>query len=374
MLPKAEVICQIKKRFKGRKPLNIAAVKRVAPELIEAAYQQTPFWGWKQALEAADIDYAKIHTEISDYVTCRICGKEMKAIGGLHFERDHNTSAGEYLEEFPDAEVRSEAMRCFIPGSKLILPHWEPFATPEYVLDRAFAIHQHGYPINQREILLHEPTLIRNAMQYFSKWDEVLRRIGLNPTEIRRCTENGVYTKAFVRSELQRIYEETGDVSKAALIENGHSTLYQRAVRFYDNLESALKAVGINPAEHSKYSGYQQEYEQFAEKARKLIGLYGRERRDLSRQIRIEGRRFISARFKNNWSRFAKAEGIPISRLDRRAYPTRKDAMHELKRRTQLGLPIGQTVLVEEDCPLHVAVVQFWSNYTRLNKAMRRWR
>ncbi|TVP77293.1 MAG: hypothetical protein EA353_10640 [Puniceicoccaceae bacterium] len=256
---------------------------------------------------------------------------------------------------------------------KLILPHWEPFATAEYILDRAMAIHLHGHPLNQREILIHEPTLIRNAMNFFGNWDEVLRRIGLEPANIRRHCENGKYTKTFIKSELRRIFKETGDVTQIALIENGHSTLHQRTFQAYGSFSAGLKAAGIDANRFCKATRYQDDYDRFLERAKQLIGLYGRERRDLSRELRRDGQHFISSRFKNNWSRFAKENSIPISRLDRRGYPTRKDAIHELCRRRDEGLAIGQSVLVREDCPLHVAVIRFWGNYARLNRSMRRW-
>ncbi len=75
---KKEIIREIRQLHSRREPLNISAVKRNHPKLIERVYAMQPFWGWKRALEDAGLDYSKINTELLDYIDCKICGRESR--------------------------------------------------------------------------------------------------------------------------------------------------------------------------------------------------------------------------------------------------------------------------------------------------------
>ena len=62
------VIGEIQRRYEERKPLNISAVKRKCPELMDIVYSQEEYWGWKQALADAGVCYTKINVDVQDYV------------------------------------------------------------------------------------------------------------------------------------------------------------------------------------------------------------------------------------------------------------------------------------------------------------------
>jgi hypothetical protein len=67
------LISEIKALHLRREPLNILAVKRRQPKLIQAVYRITPYLGWKQALAEAGLTYKDINVEYDDKVTCAIC-------------------------------------------------------------------------------------------------------------------------------------------------------------------------------------------------------------------------------------------------------------------------------------------------------------
>lgn len=71
---RAEVLKAIRQRHANRQPLNLTAVKRDAPELVEAVYAVEPYWGWKQALSDAGLSYEKIRIEVLEAVVCELCG------------------------------------------------------------------------------------------------------------------------------------------------------------------------------------------------------------------------------------------------------------------------------------------------------------
>ncbi|MEM1221832.1 MAG: hypothetical protein AAGH40_03655 [Verrucomicrobiota bacterium] len=304
--PRRAIIEEIKALFKKRQPLNISAVKRNHPELIQAVYAQPVFWGWKNALEDAGIDYDQINTELADFVTCKICGQQMKALGGLHLEHRHNMQPSEYVTEFPQAEMRSEEQRQFKSPAKLIMPHWELLATAEYTLDRIAHFNQSGIELNQRNILLNEPTLVNNAMHFFGSWDEVLIRVGLEPSEIRHSKPNGIYSKEYIISEFRRLYAEGHDVSYSELKElHGTTTLCVRAIRVFGSYTKALKAAGIDPTLFSPYAQFEETYKRFDRRMKAALKRTPPRRDKAFKKIRREFENVIQARYKNSWQRVA---------------------------------------------------------------------
>ena len=104
------LVTRIKRLHARREPLNITAVKRRHPDLMEAVYAVKPFWGWKRALEAAGIDYGDIRVEIEPYVQCRLCGEWFRALMG-HLIKAHECDGNNYMTDYPDAPLVSEEGR-----------------------------------------------------------------------------------------------------------------------------------------------------------------------------------------------------------------------------------------------------------------------
>ncbi|HEY8670853.1 MAG TPA: hypothetical protein VIL63_08445 [Terriglobales bacterium] len=86
------IIRQIQRLDARRFPLNISAVKRSHPKLIEQVYKVRPFWGWKRALEDAGLSYSQINVELREYVDCKICGGDFGALG-VHLSLDYKWPA-----------------------------------------------------------------------------------------------------------------------------------------------------------------------------------------------------------------------------------------------------------------------------------------
>ena len=185
------IIREIQRLHARRAPLNISAVKRSHPQLIERVYAVRPFWGWKRALEDAGLDYKNIHIELLDYVDCKICGRDFGSLF-FHLSARHNIQPRDYARVYPGAELFCETTRAkfshshsgrFKRGSAL--PHWEPIWTAEYVLDRMAEAHRRNFPLNYDWMERHEKALTGHAIRHFGSWDEALRRIDLEPGRIR---------------------------------------------------------------------------------------------------------------------------------------------------------------------------------------------
>ena len=53
-------------------PLNLSAVKRHHPKLLQQVMTLKHFRGWRKALQAAGLPYHKIHTELLDHCVCAL--------------------------------------------------------------------------------------------------------------------------------------------------------------------------------------------------------------------------------------------------------------------------------------------------------------
>lgn len=191
---KKAIVREIRRLHSRREPLNITAVKRNRPKLIERVYAIRPFWGWKRALEDAGLSYDKINTELLDYVDCKICGKDF---GSLPFHLvTHNISPADYAREYPGAEMFCEEIRAKFTHSRAgrykrsALPHWEAIWTPEYVQDRMAELHRRNFPLSFKWMAGHEKALTGHAISHFGSWDEALRRVDLAPDRIRLAKPN----------------------------------------------------------------------------------------------------------------------------------------------------------------------------------------
>jgi hypothetical protein len=253
------IIREIQRLHARRAPLNIPAVKRSHPKLIERVYAVRPFWGWKRALEDAGLNYAKINVEVRDYVDCKVCGQDFGALP-YHLISQHQITPEEYRHDYPGAELLCETVRAGIVQRKLRKPprllHWEAIWTPEYVLDRMAELRRRNLPMNFKWAQHHEKALADKAIRYFGSWDEALRRIDLDPARIRlfRPTWRGKSpwrraNKAVIVAELRRRKKGGEPLSwKKILPTKSGPAFLERAKKLFGSWSAALGAVNIDPS------------------------------------------------------------------------------------------------------------------------------
>jgi hypothetical protein len=250
------LIREIRQLHASRLPLNLCAVKRSHPKLVEQVYALQPFWGWKRALQDAALDYATINVELRDYVDCKICGRDMASLS-LHLVSQHQMSTEEFRAEYPKAEIVCETMRAATIQRQLRnrprLSHWEAVWTPEYALDRMAELHRKNSPMNLGWASKHETALSRQVLGFFGSWDEALRRIGLDPAKVRlsKVTWRGWSQwrhagNAAIVAELRR-RARTGETLSCKQIPRSQwgNALLTRARRLFGTWSQALIAAGL---------------------------------------------------------------------------------------------------------------------------------
>src|ERR1035437_4268529 len=186
MLSKPQIIKAIRGIHRRQEPLNILAVKRYHPELIQAAYAVKPFWGWKTALQDAGIDYAKIKIELEETITCELCGKPWRNLA-THLILKHQVEPDEYLMDYPESALICALLRSsLLQRGKTPIRHWEPCWSREYVLDRVAEYHRQNYPMHYGKFTDTDNSLILAANRYWGGWNEALIAAGLDPRKVTK--------------------------------------------------------------------------------------------------------------------------------------------------------------------------------------------
>ena len=136
-------------------PLNIHAVQRERPDLLEQAFAGPTPRGWRRSLRDAGVDPYKIVLDYEDQVECAVCGMAF-VILVRHLKIRHGMTCEEYLQEFGrDHETTSESYRAGLTGLRPIsgIAHWERVWSPQYVIDWILRLHhEECIPVNHEHI------------------------------------------------------------------------------------------------------------------------------------------------------------------------------------------------------------------------------
>jgi len=312
-------ICErLRKYHAARKPLNIHAIKRRHPKLLETVYAIKPFWGWKNALSDAGIDYGSINVELDDWIECQICGQNYVYLS-KHLEYAHQTTPSEYQTEFPGASLMSETMLAsrFRQNShkKPLLPHWEPIWSEEYVLDRVFSYYEMGQPINARSMTQYDYALLTAARSFLGSWGAVLERIGLDPKDIHIQRPNREHNRESIIAEIQRRHLEGLPInSKTLQIED--PGLFVTMRKIFGSHRAAVTAAGICPDEIrlSPRRHNEADYHELMEAARRVATIEGDQR---GPELHAFHQQYLGTMLSycKNWTGVANAAGVPPHRL-----------------------------------------------------------
>jgi len=244
--PQRKIVEQIKHLHHHGKPLNISAVRESHPRLLLEVYSFKPFWGWRQALQAAGVDYATIKVKLPECVACRICGRELRVLDN-HIRNNHGMAVQEYKAVYRGAETSSPAFNAIVRKSaRLIIPQWEPDWTPEGVLDRIYELHRRGISLNSSDVKNAEPALLLQAVKYFRYWDTALQAIGIDPKTVRKTSARKNWTKQTVVKAVVGRYLRGGEVHRKAITEYD-ATLTAAVTRLFKGYDEMLIACGLDP-------------------------------------------------------------------------------------------------------------------------------
>jgi hypothetical protein len=243
----------IRQRFDRGRPLNLSAVKREAPELLNGLWNPLQFVGWRQMLEAAGLSYDRIRFILEPNALCPLCRFGANSLT-VHINEVHGISAQELRKTDPGVEIQSEESRAarfdYHHGrkSKTLLPHWEKAWSLPYALERVRWMYDLGMPVNYSTIADGEPGLAAYLRRLLGSWDKALEACGIVPQAVRIMSLAQTFTKSEVVSALQEQFAmdpHSLHISRCRVAQM--KALFSAVFREYTTLEDALRAAGIDP-------------------------------------------------------------------------------------------------------------------------------
>ena len=330
----------IRSRAATRLPLNLHAVKRDRPDLLEKAFAGPSPHGWRRSLIDAGVDPYKIELQYEGLVECAICGKSFGALV-RHLSCVHEMTCEEYTNEFgPDCETTSEACRAQLTGLRPIagIAHWERVWSGYYVIDWLLRLHDEGHNLNVDHVTDVGMALVAQASKNFGLWDNALRAAGLDPAKLRSHPPQQQWTRAMVIEAL-RDFVNAKHADPALKMTN---SLILAATRFFRSLSAACKTAGIdylliNP----RASFTDEEVAKVVTAIRTLEPLKGLERlAKLHAIYREKCNQRIVIRTYGSLQQLVIAEGIPVRLVAPEAYRDETDVHHDLDAMEREGIPL----------------------------------
>ena len=321
----------IRSRAATGQPLNLHAVMRERPDLLEHVFAGPTPRGWRRSLIDAGVDPYKIVHAYEDHVTCAICGFSC-AVLGTHIVQCHGTTRDEYLQEFgPDCEISSESFRAGQFGALPIagIAHWENLWSRHYVTDWVIRLHEEGHNVNYQNLVVVGKTLASAGWRLFGSWDAVLCAAGLNPDEERAIPPFMQWTHDMVFDGLREFAAVKGDNWRRRM----PNQLRMAIVRMFGTPEAASKAAGLKFEainQRAIFSG--KPVTHLVAAIRKLEHLKGRERRRKLSEIyhrNADNRRIIQGHF-GSLEQLAIQEGIDPRAVSLELYRDEVDVHHDL--------------------------------------------
>jgi phosphoglycolate phosphatase-like HAD superfamily hydrolase len=331
----------IRSRAANGQPLNLHAVMRERPDLLEQAFAGPSPLGWRRTLIQAGVDPYKIVHEYEDQVRCAICGYSSSVLG-THLKGRHGVTGEEYIEEFgTECELSSEWFRATRFGSRPIagIPHWEGLWSRYYVIDWIIRLHEEGRDLNFHSFCKVGGTLSKTGWKLFGSWDSALRAAGLNPDDERAIPPFQQWTGELI---IERLRDYAVEKRKDWRLRMSNE-LRMAIGRIFGSPEAAARAAGLRFADISNraiISGRQMR--ELVAALRKLEGLEGLTRRRKLSEIyhkNEQNRRIIQNRY-GSLQRLAEQEGINPQAVAIQTYRDKSDVHHDMDMLEQSGLPL----------------------------------
>ena len=241
--PQQRIVDRIRALHAEGQPLNISAVKRRHPKLLETVMSLKHFRGWRKAIEAAKLSYGKIHIELMDHCVCAICKEKLSTLDA-HLRFRHRMTREKYLRKFPGAELLSDVARAERTDSLRQAPHWEPVWSREYLIDYLIYKHELGENLSPWTIYRDESALHGNIKKYFGSYRAGIEAAGIDYAEVRVIDLTERWTAQKVLDRI-RALDRQEPLNSSSDIRRRDSRLYDSCHRYFGGPVPAIEAAGI---------------------------------------------------------------------------------------------------------------------------------
>ena len=386
-MTKSAIAKKILQLHRDGEALNISAVRRNHPELLDAAYSLKPFLGWKQAIELAGLKYEWIKIELEESVECQVCGEYFRVLT-KHLIKKHGFSdTAEYRKSFPNAKIMCEQTLAKITKLTSTVTAWEPILSMEYVLDRVWFWKTTYGQRNSAFITIQDPSILSYVSGRSIKWDDVVQKAGFDPTKERRIPKYEPRNADEIIAILQDRHRLGLNLATVAL-QQEYPELMGSMHRLFGGLTNALIASGI-PFASVLYGDKFRMEEIYPDKQSVIIAFHQRAKNRLSvtrQDIKLMDPLLSYAilRYFGNFGKFLtevsprhrhfKDQKIVFSeskhglRINTAKYPTVDCIYKALRDRHRSGLSLNQSDVVQDDPPLKTAAYILCGGWTNAIK------
>ncbi len=244
---------EIRRRHAAHNPLNLSAVQREAPHLLEGLWEPENFIGWRRTVETAGIPIDRIRVFAAIETACPLCGWSAPRLVG-HLGPAHGMTIADIRKTRPEAEEVCEEARAARMGVKKnrkalsLAPHWEPAWSKWYALDRLRWFYDQGMPVNYAAVAKGEPGMAAYLRRVMGSWGHALKAVGLKPEDIRLNAETRTWSRRQMVAELRRMARQCPHRLSLDYARSGTTVTFFRAVlREFKSYEGALTEAKLDP-------------------------------------------------------------------------------------------------------------------------------
>jgi hypothetical protein len=359
----------IRSRAASGQALNLHAVARERPDLLELAFAGPTPRGWRRSLMDAGVDPYKIVHEHEQDVECAVCGMS-HAVLGAHLKACHDLTGEEYRQEFgPDLEISSESYRVSHFGGRPVagIAHWESLWSHHYVIDWVLRLHAEGHDLNSQYVAKTGRPLASTGRALFGSWDATLQAAGLDPDLLRAIPPHRQWTRRMVIKGLR----EFAKMKKANWRMEMPDHLRMAAPRFFGTLEAAYLAAGLSYEQISSRAIFKSAaVDNLVAEIRALESLKGRERRRKLDAIYLkneDNHRIVLGHFVS-LRKLAEKTGIDPRLVAPDIYRDEADVQHDLDVLEYEGKPITFSTLKNGHWRLYNVIRETGWGLERLTK------
>jgi hypothetical protein len=238
-----KIVERIRTLHKEKQPLNISAVKRHQPKLLEQVMSLKHFRGWRKAIEAAGLSYKRIYVELLDHCVCALCGEKLLSLDG-HVRAKHRMTKDKYRKKFPNEETMSDLARAEKTEALKKSPHWEPVWSREYIIDYLIYKHEKGEDLSPWTVYRNESALHGNIKKYFGSYRAGIEAAGIDYREVRVIELTEQWTPQKVLDRIRKLHQKK-PLNSSSDIRRRDSRLYDSCHRYFGGPVPAIEAAGI---------------------------------------------------------------------------------------------------------------------------------
>ncbi len=286
-------------------------------------------------VRANGLTMARYRQSPPDYICCRHCHRDFRAITVSHLRSTHGYTSDHPIQDYK-RRFRLSSATCREVRTR-IREKQEAFwakkgqrRTRPMILAEIRRLHRAGRHLRQRDVA---NWLYLSASRTFGTWRAAVQAAGLNYDKVSGIEH---WSRERVIAEIQALAKRHV-LLNATYVQQHFPTLHNVAVkRFPRSWAKALFAAGLNPYEHKMPRGRWDNT-----KAAKWVRKHARRGRSvLAQRAPVSLVSYVQSRTKGGWAAFVESLGLVYPGIKRRRDWTADKLVAEMRKRKRAGLPM----------------------------------